>query len=293
MSWDIISSKEDLSVNFIKNYKNGKIECRYVRRVDDYFIVYLSSHSGCNLSCRFCHLTATGQTSFDSVDFNDYIDQAITVLEYYKDHTSIANKVHFNFMARGEPLENEIIKKGRGPELINSLYILANNYGLEGSSRISSIFPNTLNKELDYYIGKENVIPYYSLYSLDESFRKRWIPKSLPVKESLSLLKEWQNNSGKHIVIHNAFIEGENSSEKNINDICDILIDNKLVCKMNIVRYNPFDSNKHGTETTEENLEKLKNIFIDRMSSEGLLYSNTRIVPRVGFDVKASCGMFI
>lgn len=292
MEWTIIKSNNDMSVNFIKNYKKGKIEARYVRRCDDYFIVYLSSHSGCNLSCRFCHLTATGQTSFDSVDINTYMEQAKIVLDYYSNKKPTKH-VHFNFMSRGEPLENIYFKEGYGPELINNLYVLANGYGLEGSSRISSIFPNTINKELDYYIGIENVIPYYSLYSIDNSFRKRWIPKSLPVKESISLLKEWQNKTGKHVVIHNAFIEGENSSEKNINDICDILIANKLICKMNIVRYNPFDNNKHGTEATEENLEKLKNIFITRMSSEDLLYSNTRIVPRVGFDVKASCGMFV
>ena len=292
--WTNHKSNEDLSVNFIKKFKNGMIEARYVRRCDNYMIAYLSSHSGCNLSCRFCHLTSTGQTSFDSVSLDDYMEQAKLVLDYHKENSNIQLKeVHFNFMSRGEPLANESIKAGYGPELINNLYNLSLDYGLLGSSRLSSIFPNTIDKDLQYYIGLENVIPYYSLYSLDDNFRKRWIPKSLPVIETIKLLKEWQLKSGKHVVIHNAFTENENDTVKNINDICDILIENQLVCKMNIVRYNPYDTTKHGTETSEDKLIQLKDIFVNRMSNENLLYKNTRIVPRVGFDVKASCGMFM
>lgn len=291
MSWNTIASKEDESVNFIKKYKNGLLECRYVRRVDDYFIVYLSSHSGCNFSCRFCHLTATSQTSFDGVDVENYIDQATTVLNYYSSLGYPAEKVHFNFMARGEPLANtNMIENGK--EIISILNNLAKERNLYGSCRISTIIPNTINKPLEEIIGIEGVIPYYSLYSVNENFRKRWIPKSLPVVESLDILKEWQNKSGEYVVIHGAFIKNENDSKKDINDICDMLIEKKIICKMNIVRYNPF-SEKHGEETSEENLEYIMNIFKERMFKENLLYENTRIVPRVGYDVKASCGMFI
>lgn len=291
--WNILKSKDDQSVNFTKKYHNGLIECRYVRRVGDYFIVYLSSHSGCNYSCRFCHLTATGQTSFDSVTPEEYYQQARTVMEYYKTINIPANKVHFNFMARGEPLANEYISSGHGPEIINGLQNIANEYNVHGSSRISTIMPNTITEPLKYYIGLDNVIPYYSLYSINQDFRKRWIPKSLPVVQSLDILKEWQLESNKHVVIHMAFIENENDDYTNINYICDELISRKLISKLNIVRYNPYNKEKYGNETSNDNLENIKNIFIERMGKEKLLYKNTRIVPRVGFDVNASCGMFV
>ena len=45
----IIKSNVDQSVNFIYPSNNiGKFEARYVRREDQYFIIYVSSQSGCD-----------------------------------------------------------------------------------------------------------------------------------------------------------------------------------------------------------------------------------------------------
>ena len=81
---EVLRSKEDLSVNFVWPLEGtDAIEARFVRRTDDYFIVYLSSHTGCNQACRFCHLTATKQVSMQDVTLDDFLVQADAVLAYY------------------------------------------------------------------------------------------------------------------------------------------------------------------------------------------------------------------
>ena len=63
--------------------------------------------------------------------------------------------------------------------------------------------------------------------------------------------------------------------------------DSGIKARMNVVRYNPFGPGQ-GKESSEEviqaRFEQLKEV---------MLIPGSRIVPRVGFDVKSSCGMFV
>src|SRR5262245_27843350 len=92
-------SSEDASVNWDRPADVGRIEARYVRRCRDYFVVYLSSQTGCDQGCRMCHLTATNQTRLRDVTHEEFLHQADTVLDYYQREAPPAPSVHFNFMA--------------------------------------------------------------------------------------------------------------------------------------------------------------------------------------------------
>src|SRR3954452_4516134 len=104
-------SGQDDSVNWDRLADVGRIEARYVRRCPDYVVVYLSSQTGCNQGCRMCHLTATGQTRLRDVTHEEFLEQARTVLDHYQSQPP-ARAVHFNFMARGEPLANARLLAG-------------------------------------------------------------------------------------------------------------------------------------------------------------------------------------
>lgn len=286
---EVLHSYEDKSVNFVFD---NMLEARFVRRVEDYFIVYLSSHDGCNKACRFCHLTQTKQTSFNETTLEEYLIQAKTVLEYYdtvKNQQGLAKIVNFNFMARGEPLANSVLLNNV-KQLFSQLERLAVERHLQANFNISTIFPQEVehvNLSEVFKDVTQSYGIYYSLYSVEDSFRKRWLPKSLDYRLALEKLENLQANTHANIAFHWTFIQGENDSQTSLDKIKCVLQDYKIKAKFNLVRYNPYSA-AQGIESSEDvlqhNFNEL-NKFFDNPQS--------RIVPRVGFDVKASCGMFV
>lgn len=295
----ILYSQEDASVNFV--FPNG-LEARFVHRPGtDYFIVYLSSHRGCDQACRFCHLTQTKQVDMTPATLNEYDGQIKYVTDYYlsligNDKLNILKKVHFNWMARGEPLLN--------PNLVSSWKYIgalcgfhAHNVGVyESKFKISTIMPQIPNP-LDGFkvFSTEPLLPsiYYSLYSVDEDFRKRWLPKAMAPKDALRHLKSYQDfcygNYGidNNVVLHWAFIEGQNDSKEDVDRIIDLVNESGLKTRFNLVRYNSY-SVAQGIESDDFVL----NTRFEQLKA-AMKIPGSRMVPRVGRDVYASCGTFI
>lgn len=284
----IIKSNVDQSVNFIYPSNNiGKFEARYVRREDEYFIIYVSSQSGCDQACRMCHLTATGQNQLDNATLEDFIQQAESVYSHYDAVNKPAKLIHYNFMARGEPLNNPVVLNNN-EELFKNFKMLAQQRNLEARYLISTIMPTTMeNRTLVNIFPRTYPDIYYSIYSTSDKFRKKWLAKALPYQRSLELLKEWQEYNGKIPKIHFAFIKGENDKEEDMVNIANAINAMELKVNVNIVRYNPY-SDKYGQESDEITIQRNTDILSSLLSPE-----NIRIVPKVGFDVKASCGMFV
>lgn len=294
----VIASQQDLSVNFLWALGGtDALEARYVRRVDECFIVYLSSHTGCNQACRFCHLTASKQVSMKPATLGDFLAQADAVFKYYdrlveSGEQVRAQTVHFNWMARGEPLLNDTLVRDY-KALFDELRARANQRGLRVKFKISTIFPEAANlgEVVTGVLSQPDVMTYYSLYSLNPLFRRRWIPRAHSPARVFEWLGTLQTIVGRkdQLAFHWAFIEGENDSVADVTNILQYIDHFGLQVKFNLVRYNPY-SPAQGEESDEE-------IFTDRfelIKSSGIVRTEgTRIVPRVGFDVKASCGMFL
>jgi adenine C2-methylase RlmN of 23S rRNA A2503 and tRNA A37 len=281
------ASSADASVNWDRPAEVGRIEARYVRRCQDYVVAYLSSQTGCSQGCRMCHLTATGQTHLRDVTHEEFLEQADVVLDHYRRETPPARTVHFNFMARGEPLANPVLLQ-HADELLGDLARRALALALRPRYLVSTIFPREMGDSLleDTFLIYHPEI-YYSIYSVSEQFRRRWLPKALPAEEALDRLASWQRNTYKICKIHYAFIAGENDGEADVHAICDALEARRLMVHVNIVRYNPHDPRRHGVEPAEEIIQRNAGIYQTRLPS-----ARVRIIPRVGYDVHASCGMF-
>ena len=280
-----LKSTQDSSVNFVEENLKGFIESRYVRREEEYFNCYLSSQSGCNKACKMCHLTATGQTSFNDEDSGGYLSQAIKVFQEYEKSGKIAKNVHFSFMARGEALANKYLLEDADSILWN-LGNLAKDYNLNPKFNISTIMPVSLHhaRLVDIFRTITPTI-YYSLYSTNKDFRKKWLPAAMDVDKALDLLKEYQDVSKKIVKIHYAIIRDENDTILNSVDIDMAMKDRRMLYEVNLVRYNPYSS-EQGKEASDETYEQIQRFYWDQNVK-------CNIIKRVGMDVKASCGMFV
>lgn len=277
-------SELDKSVNFVEERLKGFIEARYVRRADNYFVCYLSSQSGCNKGCRFCHLTATKQTTFVDATPLGFLEQAKEVFEHYRKEDP-AKIVHFNFMARGEVLDNQYVLSD-ADKILWMLGEMAVKEGLSPKFNLSTIMPRTFTKSLCDVFRIITPTIYYSLYSINEDFRKRWLPAAMPVDDALGQLREYQKVTKKIVKIHYALIKGENDTVFETFEMLDLIEKHKLLCEFNLVRYNPF-SPEQGVEADEEDIQLVVDAIKTRWNGRA------KIIPRVGFDVNASCGMFI
>ncbi len=298
MEMEILRSTEDESVNFVFKERTapGYFEARYVRRESEYFACYLSSQSGCKQACRMCHLTATRQTSAAGATLEQYLEQARAVFDHYDRECPKAKLVHFNFMARGEAFDN--------PFFLNDGETLFQELGKESKKRnlvprflISTILPKSFaGSSLSALFPVIHPEIYYSIYSIHDEFRKKWLPKSMPVNDALEMLLEYQKNTRKIIKLHWAFIKGENDDvERDIAPLCWRIRDFQkrsdkdagLRVDVAIVRYNPYDQ-RFGEESDEETIAR------NASAIKTLLpFSRVKIITRVGRDVKASCGMFV
>lgn len=291
MNWSTLPSTEDASVNHVLPTEDGgHLESRLVQRTGDYFICYLSSHTGCAHSCRFCHLTATRQTMMAPVDLPAYVEQAKQVLATYRSRVEAGQKqawrMHFNFMSRGEALSNPHFVN-RSAVLFSMLGDLALEQQLMSRYLVSTIMPVDFTGKLHRVLAHPDSVLYYSLYSVNPTFRRRWLPKAMHPAQALQQIREYQDRTKRRIVLHWALIAGQNDSMEDVDATLDAVERAGIRAKFNLVRYNPHDQ-RHGLESSEEHLQKVFTHIAARLNQPG-----SRIVPRVGRDVFASCGMFI
>lgn len=287
----VLQSQMDLSRNFIENALEGFIENRYVRRSDKYFVCYLSSHNGYNRGCQMCHLTATGQTMFAPATIADYIEQARRVFAHYREAVESgaqkpAEYMHYAFMARGESLANPMML-AQGQTVLSELGELASEHDLPAKFCVSTIMPKMLYVPLHECFGYIQPTLYYSIYSVQQSFREKRLPGAMNVERALDMLATYQQYSKKIVKLHFAFIEGENDGADAIGQMCSAIEARNLICEVNIVRHNPA--------TAAQGLESSEGVIEARVAELRAcpVVKAVKIIQRVGYDVKASCGMFV
>jgi len=291
---------KDGSINWIIPYGKSNLECRYVRRREDYISTYVSSHNGCKMGCKFCWLTQQNQTNFNHSSIQDYSHQLSTVLSGVPKITDqiTPNKdirINVNFMARGEALANKSVINSY-PKLYDQLLQDVKNHGYNHMKiNISTIMPKIIeNRKLIDIFQDKPVNIYYSLYSTDDKFKKHWMPNAIHWKKALDILEKFQIDSPLNpmITFHWAFIKDQNDDVGSVQKLADEIKSRKFTrTKFNLVRFNPHPD----IPNVEPNMAKLQELFnvMQTAMTDATPYNKSRIITRVGPDVFASCGMFV
>lgn len=298
MPVQVLRSDIDRSINYVHPTQDGAIEARFVQRLNDTAIVYVSSSTHCKLACRHCFLTHMHPRQETPVDLKGYVDQVKMVLASAKTEGRLhgVEILHINWMARGDALNNPFfIRQTKG--IIGALARLALSYGLQPKFKISTIFPKNklfgtddaeIFRNLQKWIERTLEIHpeiefYYSLYSLRTDFRKRWLPKAMDP----AIVGRIFSGRSSQFRLHHALIEDENDSIIDLSDIQQWLERYQITCRLNIVRYNSFDDHT-GRESSMPTI----NGYLQLMKLSPRII-DTHLISPVGADVAASCGMFV
>lgn len=291
---EILKSDIDNSVNFVTD---KGLESRYVYRDGKYLSFYLSSQHGCKQKCRMCHLTATHQFDDKNANVLDYQNQVQVLVDNYKnlypEGSILIDYIYYNFMARGEPLANTTFLN-YNYNVFKLLKETADSVNLFSRFNISTIMPKSLLDLpctlFEYFEQSFNYryapIFYYSIYSVNPAFRRKWLPHAMPVEQAIHQLKDWQDRTKMLVKLHWSFIEGENDKYSDVVNLCNLVKNYGLRADVNIVRYNSY-SELHGKETSEDRIVEFTQTI------KNIMNCNVDIITRVGNDVKASCGMFV
>ncbi|NTW48928.1 MAG: 23S rRNA (adenine(2503)-C(2))-methyltransferase RlmN [Chlorobiales bacterium] len=236
--------------------------------------VCVSSQVGCALGCKFC---ATGYMGFfRNLTIGEIVDQVALVGDWAmsKFGKKITNVV---FMGMGEPMLNydrckeamDILSDDRYRFQIPKRRITVSTVG---------IVPGILRMADDGVKFKLAV----SLHSASDVIRQEMMPiaQEFPLVELKKALKYYHQKTKRPTSFEYLLIDGKTDSEQAAEEL--IRFCNGLVCKINLIDYNPIVNIKYRSSFAGE-----KERFVERLVRAGLTVT---IRKSRGKDINAACG---
>ena len=234
--------------------------------------VCLSTQAGCKFGCKFCASGIGGWKR--NLSAAEIIAQVLHVKEEALGHEKPLS--HIVFMGVGEPLDNFT-------NVMKAIRIINNPQGVNiGARRITvstcGVIPNILK------LGKEGIQIELaiSLHGYDNESRNVLMPvnKRYPFDDLINACREYQKNYRRQITFEYILIKDVTCSLKAIESLKKAF--KGLICKMNLIPYNPVSEFDHATPSRKE-------IFDFRNQLEKSGTHATIRMPR-GKDINGACG---
>src|SRR3989344_2283346 len=234
--------------------------------------VCLSSQVGCPLGCRFC---ATGKMGFRrNLTAGEIIDQVLYFARYLK---KSGQKIHsLVFMGMGEPFLNY-------DNVLEAIKIINNkdsfNIGIRHISVSTSGIIEGINK-----LSQEalNINLAFSIHSADNNLRSKLMPinRKYSLPDLLKSAENYLKAKNRKVMVEYVMLGGLNDSDKDAEDLANLLQNNRHLYHVNLIQYNPTDT---YTPSTKERAQAFLKVLKDCQISTSERF-------RFGRDINASCG---
>ncbi len=232
--------------------------------------VCVSTQAGCKFGCKFCASGIGGWTR------NLTAAEIMTEILYAKSKSSLQPLSHIVFMGTGEPLDNY-------ENLMQAIRLINAPEGLNIAARritvsTCGVIPQIL-KMAQEGLQIELAI---SLHGFNDESRKVLMPvnKKYPMHELIAACREYIKATKRQITFEYILIKDLTCSPQAVRELSVLL--KGMICKMNLIPYNPVSEFDHKTPTRQEMID-----FQDSLERAGI-HATIR-TPR-GRDVSAACG---
>ncbi|HAV92280.1 TPA: 23S rRNA (adenine(2503)-C(2))-methyltransferase RlmN [candidate division WOR-3 bacterium] len=263
---EIFNSKKDSSSKFLFKFKDESAESVLMPERDR-TTVCLSSQTGCFLKCSFC---ATGKKSGRNLSSGEIIRQFVYMARESKER--ITNVV---FMGMGEPMLNM-------ENVLEAVNILNCDKGIRIGARKITISTAGIIPGIDALTEFPLQVKLaVSLNSAIQAKREILMPiaKTYDLISLKKAIRKYQDAKNKRITFEYILIPEFNDFSEDVNAIFDYV--KGIDCKINIIPYNPIDSQFRAPSKKEINS------FFERLSP---LKDAVTIRESRGRDINGACG---
>ncbi len=232
--------------------------------------VCVSTQAGCKFGCKFCASGIGGWTR------NLSAAEIMTELLYAKAKSHLHPLSHIVFMGTGEPLDNY-------DNLLQAIRLINAKEGLGiAARRITVSTCGVIPRILQLATEGLQIELAVSLHGYNDNSRKVLMPvnKKYPMNELIAACREYIKATKRQITFEYILIKDVTCSPTAVRELSMLL--KGMICKMNLIPYNPVSEFDHKTPTRQEMFD-----FQDSLERAGI-HATIR-TPR-GRDVAAACG---
>jgi 23S rRNA (adenine2503-C2)-methyltransferase len=229
----------------------------------------LSTQAGCRMKCAFC---ATGVPRFAG----DLTPGEIVLQMMGMEEVTGIRFASVVVMGMGEPLDNYEASE-------RAMRILHDPEGLDYGRRRITLSTCGMPDPLKRFIKDDWPVSLaLSLHSADPEVRGRLMPatRSVPLERLRKLLREYTFVRRLPVTLEYVLLRGVNDRTEDAERMAAFC--KGLLCKVNLIRYNPVFRLPYGSPTEDEVLA-----FQKLLKSKGV---KTFLRERKGADITAACG---